>query len=67
MKNMTFILATVTLLIVAIIVNIPPKFDATQETQMSNFPKKIGDWEGEDLELRESDYAILETKNLIVQ
>jgi len=67
MKNITFILAAVALLIAAIIVNMPAKFDSTRETQMSNFPKRIGDWEGEDLELRENDYAILETKNLIMR
>lgn len=67
MKNMTFIIATVILLGVIMIVNIPPKFDSTQETQMSNFPKKIGEWEGKDIALRESDYAILETRNLIMR
>ncbi len=67
MKNITFILTVIILLGVAIIVIIPAKFDLQQEAQMSNFPKKFGDWKGEDLELRESDYAILETKNLIMR
>jgi EpsI family protein len=67
MKNLTFIIAAIVLIAVAIIVNIPPKFDLTQETQMSNFPKKIGDWEGQDLPISERDYEILETRNLIIR
>ena len=67
MKNITFILAAVILLAVAVISNMPAKFDPTQETQMSNFPKKIGDWEGEDIVLQERDYEILETRNLIMR
>ncbi|MCX5699817.1 MAG: EpsI family protein [Candidatus Omnitrophica bacterium] len=67
MKNITFILAAIVLLTVAVISNLPAKFDPAQETQMSNFPKKIGDWDGQDLKMRESDYAILETRNLIMR
>jgi EpsI family protein len=67
MKNLTFILAAALLITVAVVVNIPHKFDPSQEAQMSNFPKRIGDWEGEEIELRESDYAILETRNLIMR
>lgn len=67
MKNLTFIIAAIILIAVAVMVNLPAKFDATHEAQMSEFPKKIGDWEGEDLELKESDYAILETRNLIMR
>ena len=67
MKNLTFIIAVTLLITVTVIVNLPAKFDQTQETQVSNFPKTIGDWEGEDLEMRESDYAILETRNLIMR
>jgi len=67
MKNLTFIIAAIILIAVAVMVNTPAKFDKTQEAQMSEFPKKIGDWEGEDLELKESDYAILETRNLIMR
>jgi len=67
MKNLTFIIAAIILITVAVVVNMPQKFDPSQEAQMSNFPKKIGDWEGEDLELRESDFAILETRNLIMR
>lgn len=67
MKNITFILAAIVLLAVTLIVNMPAKFDPTQEAQMSNFPKKVADWEGQDVELRESDYAILETRNLIMR
>jgi len=67
MKNITFILAAVILLAVAVISNMPAKFDPRQETQMSNFPKKIEDWEGEDIVLQERDYEILETRNLIMR
>ena len=67
MKNLTFVVAAIVLIAVAIVVNLPHKFDPTQEAQMSNFPLKIGDWEGEEIELRESDYAILETRNLIMR
>ena len=67
MKNITFIIAAIVLIAVAIIVNIPPKFDSTQEAQMSNFPMKIGNWQGQDLPLAERDYEILETKNLIIR
>ncbi len=67
MKNITFIIAAIILIAVTVIVNIPAKFDPTQEAQMANFPKKIGDWESQDIQLRESDYAILETRNLIMR
>ena len=67
MKNLTFILAAIILISVAVVVNIPHKFDPSQEAQMSNFPMKIGDWKGEEITLRESDYAILETRNLIMR
>jgi EpsI family protein len=67
MKNLTFIIAAAILIAVAVIVNIPPKFDASLEAQMSNFPMKFGDWVGENVPLRESDYAILETRNLIMR
>ena len=67
MKNITFILAAIALLAAAIIVNIPAKFDARQEAQMADFPRKIGDWEGQDLLLTERDYEILETRNLIMR
>ncbi len=67
MKNLTFIIAAVVLIAVAVVVNIPPKFDASQEAQMSKFPMKFGDWESTDIPLKESDYAILETRNLIMR
>ena len=67
MKNITFIIAAIILITVAVIANMPAKFDSSRETQISNFPLKAGNWEGSDLELRESDYAILETRNLIMR
>ncbi len=67
MKNATFIIAAILLIAVIILVNQPAKFDPNQETQMVNFPKQIGDWKGEDVQLKESDYAILETRNLIMR
>jgi EpsI family protein len=68
MKNKTFILAGIILLAVAILANMPAKFSSTKdEPQMSKFPMKIGNWVGQDLPLRERDYEILETRNLIIR
>jgi len=67
MKNITFIVAVIILMATAVLVNMPVKHISGQEPQMSQFPLKFGDWEGVDLELRESDYAILETRNLIMR
>jgi len=40
---------------------------AKDEAQVSAFPMQIGEWSGKDLPLRESDYEILETRNLIMR
>ena len=34
---------------------------------MANLPLEIGDWKGKDIPLKEADYAILATKNLIMR
>ena len=46
---------------------LPVRFASVSETQMANFPKVIGQWQGIDAVLPERDYAILETKNLIMR
>ncbi|MFA5156288.1 MAG: exosortase C-terminal domain/associated protein EpsI [Candidatus Omnitrophota bacterium] len=37
------------------------------EVQMASFPMTIGEWKGTDIPLRERDYEILETRNLIMR
>jgi len=67
MKNLSFITAVAILVIIAVVCNMPQAFDASKEAKVSNFPKEIGQWRGEDIPIPERDYAILETKNLIMR
>ncbi len=67
MNNKTFVIAAIILVAVAIVANVPSKFDTKSEVQMSSFPKEIGKWKGEDVPIPERDYQILETRNLIMR
>jgi len=64
MNNKAFIVVAIVLIIVALAANTPQKFDKSAETQITAFPKVIGNWQGRDLELSAREYEILETKNL---
>jgi EpsI family protein len=46
---------------------LPVRFDSGTSVQMADFPKTVGPWTGEDIALTPRDYAILETKNLIMR
>ncbi len=46
---------------------LPTRFDTGDQVQMSALPEKIGKWVGKDIPLTERDYAILETKNLVMR
>ncbi len=67
MNNKTFIVATVVLIAIAIIANMPAKIDSGSQVKMADFPMVIGEWQGTDIPLAERDYQILETKNLIMR
>jgi EpsI family protein len=67
MKNVSFITVAAILAIIAVVCNMPQVFDASKEAKVSNFPKEIGQWRGEDIPIPERDYAILETRNLIMR
>lgn len=67
MNTKVFILLVSILVAVAIIANMPVKFDPSKEAQMAQIPKEIGEWKGTDVPLSEHDYQILETKNLVMR
>ncbi len=67
MKNKSFIVVAMILVVVAVIANKPYKFDLSESVKVTDFPKTIGGWEGADMALSERDYEILETKNLFVR
>jgi EpsI family protein len=67
MNNKIFIIVAVILVAIAIIVNKPQKFDSTNEAEVANFPKVIGEWQGRDISIPERDYEILETRNLFIR
>ena len=67
MKNKSFIVVAMILVVVAVIANKPYKFDLSESVKVNNFPKTIGEWEGADMALSERDYEILETRNLFVR
>ena len=67
MKNLSFIIAAVILVIIAVVCNMPKVFDASKEAKVSNFPMIIGQWQGKDIPIPERDYEILETRNLIIR
>jgi EpsI family protein len=67
MKNVLFITAAAILAIIAVVCNMPKAFDESKEAEVSNFPMIIGQWQGKDIPIPERDYAILETRNLIIR
>lgn len=67
MNTKIFIVVAVILVVVAIISNMPLKFDSTAEIKVVDFPKVVGQWQGADIPLPERDYEILETKNLFIR
>jgi len=70
MNNKTFI---VLFIILAVAVGAGIKASRQSGTtkgdtvKMSNFPMTIGEWQGTDIPLKERDYQILETRNLIMR
>ena len=64
-----YIIATVLLLasVIGLSAYLPAKMATGDTVQMSAFPMKIGSWTGKDIALTQRDYAILETKNLIMR
>lgn len=70
MASKNFIIVSIILAIVAVvslISYIPTRNDITSKIKVSDFPLKVGDWQGKDLTIAEQDYAILETRNLFVR
>ena len=70
MNNKTFLIVTVILLAFAALslsTYLPHIYDVSKEPQMSKFPLKIGEWQGRDVPVTETDYAILATKNLVIR
>jgi len=69
MKKYNFLITVVILCITALIA-VPFYYFVPKEkniAQVSNLPLQIGEWKGEELEVDELVYKILETKNLIVR
>jgi len=46
---------------------LPTRLDTGALVKMSDFPMKVGEWQGEDVPLTKQDYLILETTNLIMR
>lgn len=70
MASKNFIIVSIILAIVAIVSlvsYIPARTDITSKVKVSDFPLRVGDWQGKDLTIAEQDYAILETRNLFVR
>ena len=70
MKNLNFFIVIIILLGVSLLIfnsYLPSKQESLTQVKVSDFPKEIGDWRGEDIPLSERDFAILETKNLIIR
>lgn len=70
MNNKTFLIATAILSVVAVfgfITYLPTRIDSSSKINVTEFPKKIGQWSSTDIPISESDYEILETRNLIVR
>lgn len=70
MKNKTFIIVIVILVIVSAIgfaSYLPSRFDAALKTKVADFPQTIGEWSSTEIQLPERDYQILETRNLFVR
>lgn len=70
MNNKNFIIIIALLLLASSLVfqsYLPQQHKNIKEAQMADFPKTIGEWVSADITLRERDYEILETRNLIVR
>ncbi|MCM8782510.1 MAG: EpsI family protein [Candidatus Omnitrophica bacterium] len=70
MSNRSFIIVIAILLVVAIIGSrayLPTRFDAASIATVTDFPRQIGDWTGEDIPINELTYNILETKNVVMR
>ncbi len=70
MNNKSYIIVVVVLIImtaISLISYIPTRNDITSKIKVSDFPLRVGDWQGKDLPISEQDYAILETRNLFVR
>jgi EpsI family protein len=46
---------------------LPTRFESGDQVQVTAFPMKVGVWQGKDMPLTDRDYAILETRNLIMR
>lgn len=70
MNNIKFFLVVGLLALAAFVAlssYLPERFDTGSSVKMADFPMKIGSWTGKDVPLTARDYAILETKNLIMR
>lgn len=70
MNNKNFVLIVIILAataVVSVIFYLPGRNVSGNEAQMADFPETIGEWVGTDLPLSKNDYAILETRNLIMR
>lgn len=70
MKNMTFIIIAVILVVVSIIgfkAYLPAPLDAAFKTKVSDFPMTVGEWRATEIPVSERDYQILETRNLFIR
>jgi EpsI family protein len=70
MTNKNFLIIVFALILTTIIsfaLYFPKRMENTLLEKISSFPKNIGDWTSEDIALTEREYALLETRNLIVR
>ena len=70
MNNKTFYIVITILVAVAAIslMNyLPTRFDSAASIRVEKFPRTIGAWTSEEIELSQRDYEILETDNLFVR
>lgn len=70
MNNKNFFIVLVILLItgaLALIAYLPARTDIALKTNVTDFPKTIGEWIGTDLPVEENVYEILETRNLFIR
>ncbi|MFZ5800479.1 MAG: exosortase C-terminal domain/associated protein EpsI [Candidatus Omnitrophota bacterium] len=70
MNNKTFTIVIAILCVVTVIgllSYLPERRASSTEARMSDFPMQIGEWSAKDIPISERDYAILETRNLIMR
>jgi len=70
MSNRTFLFMALILIVVAVfslIAYMPIKPNAATKISVTDFPKTIRGWKGQDIPLDERVYELLETKNLIMR